>query len=147
MRLVEALPLIVEAIARLRVSSIVLDGEAMSFDHQGGHDFDALWNGTNDHHARLCAFDFELMRGLPGEAVARCARSGSPGYSRRPAMVSTTSSTWRVTVRLSSSMLQAEARRHRLQTGGPSLPERSLKELAEGEEPGAPGDRARKGSV
>ena len=56
-------PLIVEAIARLRVSSIVLDGEAMCFDRQGGHDFDALWNRTNDHHARLCAFDLLELNG------------------------------------------------------------------------------------
>jgi bifunctional non-homologous end joining protein LigD len=71
-------PLIVEAIARLRVSSIVLDGEAMCFDHQGGHDFDALWNGTNDHHARLCAFD-RIRCGRPkyGCWSAHCGCAGS----------------------------------------------------------------------
>jgi bifunctional non-homologous end joining protein LigD len=50
-------PLIAEAIAGLRISSIVLDGKAMCFDRDGGHDFDALWNRTNDDQARLCAFD------------------------------------------------------------------------------------------
>ena len=86
--------LIVEAIARLRVSSIVLDGEAMCFDPEGGHDFDALWNRADDHHARLCAF--ELLE-LNGEDYrkSRCssARSGSPGYSRRPVRASTMWST------------------------------------------------------
>jgi bifunctional non-homologous end joining protein LigD len=56
-------PLITEAIARLRVSSIVLDGEAMCFDCDGGHDFDALWNRTSDHSARLCAFDLLELNG------------------------------------------------------------------------------------
>src|SRR4029079_15320510 len=52
----ERYPLIVEAMRRLKVSSIVLDGEAMCFTGTT-HDFDKLWNRTHDHEAKLCAFD------------------------------------------------------------------------------------------
>ena len=41
-------PLIVEAIARLKVTSIVIDGEAMCFTG-AMHDFDKLWNRSHDH--------------------------------------------------------------------------------------------------
>jgi bifunctional non-homologous end joining protein LigD len=40
-------PLVVEAINRLRVSSIVLDGEAVWIGPNGLPDFDALWNRTD----------------------------------------------------------------------------------------------------
>jgi len=56
-------PLIAEAIAGLRVSSIVLDGEAVILDHAGNHDFDALWQRTHDHEARLLAFDLLELNG------------------------------------------------------------------------------------
>src|SRR6476659_376528 len=52
----ERYPQIVEAISRLKVSSIVIDGEAMCFTG-AMHDFDKLWNRTHDHEAKLCAFD------------------------------------------------------------------------------------------
>ena len=48
--------MIVEAIDRLKVTSIVIDGEAMCFTG-AAHDFDKLWNRTHDHEAKLCAFD------------------------------------------------------------------------------------------
>src|SRR5579871_6058169 len=56
-------PLIVEALLKLRVSSIVLDGEAMAFDRNGQHDFEALWNGTQDEAVQLCAFDLLELNG------------------------------------------------------------------------------------
>jgi ATP-dependent DNA ligase len=59
----ERYPLIVEAISKMRVSSIVLDGEAMCFKSNGLDDFDALWNRTNDHKAILCAFDLLELNG------------------------------------------------------------------------------------
>ena len=63
-------PLIAEALARLRVSSVVLDREVMCFDDQGGHDFDALWDRTNDDEVRLDAFDIRAKRrGLPGKPL------------------------------------------------------------------------------
>jgi bifunctional non-homologous end joining protein LigD len=58
----ERYPLIVEAIMRLKVSSIVLDGEAMCFTGRN-HDFDKLWNRTHDHEAKLCAFDLLELDG------------------------------------------------------------------------------------
>ena len=58
----ERYPLIVEAISRLKVSSIVLDGEAMCFTGEQ-HDFDKLWNRTHDHEAKLCAFDLLELDG------------------------------------------------------------------------------------
>ena len=55
-------PLIVEAIARLKVTSILIDGEAMCFTG-AEHDFDKLWNRTHDHEAKLCAFDLLELDG------------------------------------------------------------------------------------
>src|SRR5829696_8541382 len=58
----ERYPLIVEAISRLKVTSIVIDGEAMCFSG-AMHDFDKLWNRTHDHEAKLCAFDLLELDG------------------------------------------------------------------------------------
>jgi bifunctional non-homologous end joining protein LigD len=59
----ERYPLIVEAIAGLKVSSIVIDGEAMCFSG-AMHDFDKLWNRTHDHEAKLCVFDLLELDGV-----------------------------------------------------------------------------------
>jgi bifunctional non-homologous end joining protein LigD len=56
-------PLVVEAISRLRVSSIVLDGEAICIQPDGRHDFPALWDRTNDAAVWLCAFDLLELDG------------------------------------------------------------------------------------
>jgi bifunctional non-homologous end joining protein LigD len=58
----ERCPLIVESIMRLKVSSIVIDGEAMCFTG-AQHDFDKLWDRTHDHEAKLCAFDLLELDG------------------------------------------------------------------------------------
>src|SRR5215213_8817666 len=58
----ERYPQIVEAIARLKVTSIVIDGETMCFTG-AEHDFDKLWNRTHDHEAKLCAFDLLELDG------------------------------------------------------------------------------------
>ena len=58
----ERYPLIVEAISSLKVSSIVVDGEAMCFTG-AEHDFDKLWSRTHDHEAKLCAFDLLELDG------------------------------------------------------------------------------------
>jgi bifunctional non-homologous end joining protein LigD len=55
-------PRIVEALLRLKVSSIVLDGEAACFTGMGD-DFDKLWNRAHDHEAKLCAFDLLELNG------------------------------------------------------------------------------------
>jgi bifunctional non-homologous end joining protein LigD len=60
----ERYPLIVDALCRLKVSSIVLDGEAMCMGTDGRDDFDAIWNRTNDERARLCAFDLLELDGV-----------------------------------------------------------------------------------
>jgi ATP-dependent DNA ligase len=41
----------------------MISARPLSFDRDGGHDFDALWNRKNDHHARLCAFDLLELNG------------------------------------------------------------------------------------
>src|SRR5690349_4476170 len=56
-------PLIAEAIGSLRVSSIVLDGEAVVLDRNGFHDFAALWEHARDHDACLFAFDLIELNG------------------------------------------------------------------------------------
>jgi bifunctional non-homologous end joining protein LigD len=58
----ERYPLIVEAILRLKVTSIVVDGEAMCFSGMT-HDFDKLWGRTHDHEVKLCAFDLLELNG------------------------------------------------------------------------------------
>jgi len=57
-------PLIADAIGGLRVSSIVLDGEAVILDRAGRDDFNTLWARTRDHEA--CLFTFDLLE-LNGE--------------------------------------------------------------------------------
>jgi ATP-dependent DNA ligase len=49
-------PRIVEGLLRLKVTSIVLDGEAACFTGML-EDFDKLWNRTHDDEGKLCAFD------------------------------------------------------------------------------------------
>lgn len=53
---------IVDGLSKLKVSSIVLDGEAMCFTG-AQQDFDKLWNRTHDHEAKLCAFDLLELNG------------------------------------------------------------------------------------
>jgi bifunctional non-homologous end joining protein LigD len=52
-------PLVIEALARLPVSSLVLDGEAIWIGANGLPDFDTLWNRTDD--ARVFLFAFDLL--------------------------------------------------------------------------------------
>ena len=55
-------PLFVQAIACLKVTPIVIEGEAMCF--AGAlHDFDKLWNRIHNHEAKLCAFDLLELGG------------------------------------------------------------------------------------
>ncbi|MBV9751847.1 MAG: DNA ligase [Hyphomicrobiales bacterium] len=56
-------PLIAEALGQLRISSIVLDGEAVILDPNGRHDFDALWSHSRDDEARMLAFDLVELNG------------------------------------------------------------------------------------
>jgi ATP-dependent DNA ligase len=63
--------LIVAALQKLRVSSVILDGEVMCFTG-ADQDFNKLWNRTHDHEARLCAFDLLELdgEGLGAEPLA-----------------------------------------------------------------------------
>ena len=56
-------PLIAEALGQLRISSVSLDGEAVTIDGNGRHDFDALWNHSRDDETRLLAFDIIELNG------------------------------------------------------------------------------------
>ena len=56
-------PLVVEAINRLRVTSIALDGEAVCVGSEGFPDFDALWNRSNDAGVLFFAFDLLELNG------------------------------------------------------------------------------------
>jgi len=79
----ERYPLIVEAISSLKVSSIVVDGEAMCFTG-AMHDFDKLWNRTHDHEAKLCAFD--LLNSTAKELARRsldCTSQWIPSCNHR----------------------------------------------------------------
>ena len=70
-------PLIAEALYRLRVTSVVLDGEAMCFTN-GMHDFDKLWSNCFDDAVRLCAFDLLEMTGrIIGRSPWQSAKSDS----------------------------------------------------------------------
>jgi len=54
---------VVEALKRLRVASVVLDGEAVCVGPDGLPDFEALWNRTNDTGVLLFAFDLLELNG------------------------------------------------------------------------------------
>ncbi len=75
-------PGIAEAVRRLRVRSVVLDGEAVVSDHRGVTDFDRLRSALSRGSAEafLCAFDImELdgadLRSLPWEERRRALMS------------------------------------------------------------------------
>jgi bifunctional non-homologous end joining protein LigD len=77
-------PLIVETILRLKVRTIVIDGEAMCF-RGAAHDFDKLWNRTHDHEAKLCAFDLLELDGEDYRAKPLRERKQSLFKLLRPA--------------------------------------------------------------
>jgi len=54
---------VVAAIEKLKVKSIVIDGEVMCFTG-AAQDFDKLWARKHDHEARLCAFDLLELDGM-----------------------------------------------------------------------------------
>jgi ATP-dependent DNA ligase len=77
-------PLVVETILRLKVRTIVIDGEAMCF-RGAAHDFDKLWNRTHDHEAKLCAFDLLELDGEDYRAKPLRERKQSLFKLLRPA--------------------------------------------------------------
>ena len=70
---------IAEAIARLPVESVILDGEAVCLLEDGRPDFHALRSRQACRDARLIAYD---LLGLNGEDLVRC-RSTSAAIAWR----------------------------------------------------------------
>jgi hypothetical protein len=127
-------PLVVEAIARLRVSSMVLDGEAVCIQPDGSHDFQALWDRTNDAGVWLCAFDPLELNGedllakdRPGLQFVEYVDGDGPN-GLRP-------------------RLQARTRRYRVDADRPAIRVGSFEELAEDQEQGASCHAAGPGGV
>ena len=58
-----AVPFSAKPDSRLRVSSVVLDGEAVYIGANGLPEFDALWNRTDDARVLLFAFDLLELNG------------------------------------------------------------------------------------
>jgi bifunctional non-homologous end joining protein LigD len=56
-------PWIVESAARLKITSLVIDGEAVYCGKDGIPDFDALRSQANDQHVCLMAFDLMELNG------------------------------------------------------------------------------------
>lgn len=56
-------PRVVDAVQRLKVSSILLDGEGVVCDEQGLAVFDKLHSRANDDSVNLCAFDILELNG------------------------------------------------------------------------------------
>src|SRR2546430_1251403 len=71
-------PLIVEAAARLRVHSAMIDGEAIVCGQDGRSDFDKLHGGGYDEQVVLFAFD---LLAVDGEDLRRTA-AGTKGNAR-----------------------------------------------------------------
>jgi bifunctional non-homologous end joining protein LigD len=73
--------LVAEALGRLRVQSIVIDGEVCC------DTFDELWNQENDGGACLMAFDLlELDGPISANGRSWSARPGSPSFSPSPSL-------------------------------------------------------------
>ena len=61
-------PLIVEALARLRASSCIIDGEAVACDHNGTPIFD--WQRYRQHDGSVFLYAFDLIE-LNGDNLRR----------------------------------------------------------------------------
>ena len=76
-------PRIVEAVRRLKVKSVLLDGEGIVYDQNGMPSFDLIHSKQYDREVSLVAFDLLELDGADfrPEAVARS--QGAPGESDR----------------------------------------------------------------
>jgi hypothetical protein len=143
----ERYPRIIEAILRLKVSSIVLDGEAICLTGVMD-DFDKMWNRTHDHEAKLCAFD---LLELDGEDYRP-----KPLSERKKKLFKLVKKAGRDSIRRAPSgrwlgdfraRLQTWSRGHCLQASGHAVPAGTLEELDQGQEQEASRDAAGEGSV
>jgi ATP dependent DNA ligase domain len=131
-------PLIVEALARLRSRSCIIDGEAVVCGDNGIASFDRIRHRWHDGDAFLYAFDLIELNGATFAAtrlksarrrsrpwVAKASpgiRFNEPHRGRRPDRL--------------RACLQDGARRYRLEAQGLALSLGSLARLAQDEEPG-----------
>ena len=138
-------PLIVEALARLRSRSCIIDGEAVACDDSGIARFNRIRYRRYDDTVFLYAFDLIELNGddlrrdplqvRKATLISALAKAG-------PASVST--NIWNATMaRRLPPRLQDGARRHRVEAQGLALPLRPLARLAQDEEPGVRGGEAR----
>src|SRR6478609_7830605 len=67
-------PLIVEAAQRIRISSFVLDGEAVLLGVDGRSDFDGLHSRQHNHEVQFYAFDVLMS---DGESHLRAPRGSA----------------------------------------------------------------------
>ena len=135
--LTDRFPLIVEALARLRSRSCIIDGEAVACDDNGMPSFDRIRYRRYDATVFLYAFDLielngddlrrdplEVRKATLASALTRVGpglRLNEPSRTRRRDRL--------------SPCLQARARRHRVQAQGFALSLRPLSRLAQDEEP------------
>jgi ATP dependent DNA ligase-like protein len=96
-------PLIVEALARLRSCSCIIDGEAVACDDNGIASFELIRQHRVDAGVFLYAFDLLELNGddLRRDPL-RSARRRSHPWWLRPSPASGSTSTWKATVRPSS---------------------------------------------
>ena len=136
-------PLIVEALARLRSCSCIIDGEAVACDDNGIASFELIRQHRVDAGVFLYAFDVLELNGddLRRDPL-RSARRRSHPWWLRPSPASGSTSTRKATVDRLPSRLQARARGHRVQAQGLALPLRALARLAQDEGPGVRGGEA-----
>src|SRR5205814_1485605 len=96
-------PLIVEALARLRSRSCIIDGEAVCCDEDGMPNFDRIRYRRHDASVFLYAFDLiELSATTCGASRLRCARPrSSPSWPRLVRACGSTSTSRRTVPRCS----------------------------------------------
>ena len=138
----DRVPLIAEALAKLRVKSMTLDGEGVVCGPDGVSDFDRLRAAVGRMGSRdAFLYAFDLLE-LDGNDLRARAVGGSPrdaderpaqGPRRHPAV--RTSRQHRRRGDLPASVRHG-ARRHRRQAPGSALSIRALAGLGEGQEPG-----------
>ena len=139
-------PLIVEALARLRSRSCIIDGEAVACDDSGIAQFDRIRYRSYDGTVFLYAFDLielngdDLRRDPLEVRKATLASIAGQGWTRHPVQRAYRMRRWRDRL---PPRLQDGARRHRVEAQGLALPLGPLARLAQDEEPGLCGGEAR----
>ena len=131
-------PLIVEALARLRSRSCIIDGEAVACDDHGMPRFDRI--RYRRHYTTVFMYPFDLIElkwRRPPPQPARCqegdarvgGREGRNWYPLQRAHRRRRGSDF-------PACLQAPARRHRVESEGLALPLWAVAQLAQVQKPG-----------